>query len=86
MAKRKTPLENTSEELIVKNVMEESVENTLWAETENIPEYALSVLKIYPNYPELGICPAGGVYPIDSKLAKNHGAIIYKNPFYNTKN
>lgn len=53
------------------------------AKTE-IPEYALSLLKVFNRYPELYISMGGGVYIPGTKLPVNKGSILYKNPFYNS--
>lgn len=49
-----------------------------------IPEYALSLLKVFNRYPELYISKDGGVYVPGTKLPVNKGSILYKNPFYNS--
>lgn len=53
---------------------------------EDIPDHAKRVLKIFSNLPEAYIDTTGGVYSPDSKPAIRGKAILYKNPFYHSKN
>ena len=77
MAKRKIKTDDAS-------VSELQVEPTLCSTTsEDIPQNALDVLKVFTNYPELLITPHGRVFTADCKLAAAQGAILYKNPYYN---
>lgn len=50
----------------------------------DVPENIQSVLKIFARYPELYVTKEGGVFTTDTKLPKEKGAIIYKNPFHNS--
>lgn len=51
---------------------------------EDIPDGIKAVLKTFSNYPELLITSHGNVYTPGNKLAISKGAILYKNPFYNS--
>lgn len=51
--------------------------------SENIPEHALSILKVFSKHAELMVTPQGGVFSPGSKLGLEKGAILYKNPYYN---
>lgn len=53
------------------------------AETE-IPANVRDLLEVFKRYPELLITKDGGVFTPDTKLPNHKGAIIYKNPFYNS--
>ena len=65
---------------------EETVETVeVEAATEDIPEAAKRILKLFYNLPELYITNAGRVFTPESKPSLRDGAILYKNPFYNSK-
>lgn len=49
-----------------------------------IPEYVKPLLQTFNKYPELLITKDGGVFTPDTKLPEHKGAILYKNPFYNS--
>ncbi len=66
-----------------KEVKEPKKGKTAKADIE-IPEYAKDLLKVFNRYPELYISKDGGVYVPGTKLPANKGAILYKNPFYNS--
>lgn len=49
-----------------------------------IPENVKPLLQTFNKYPELLITKDGGVFTPDTKLPEHKGAILYKNPFYNS--
>lgn len=67
--------------------IDEVAENTgatVQAFQGEIPDKALELLKVFSNYAELYITSGGGVYTPDCKHGNVEGAILYKNPFYNS--
>lgn len=56
---------------------------TVQASTE-LPDSVKDVLKVFDTYPELYITATGAVYTPDTKLSEDKGAILYKNPYYNS--
>lgn len=64
-----------------------NVESVLDKETkdeksQNLPDYAEKLLKLYPHYDALYIDKLGGVYPKDAQPEFVQGAILYQNPYY----
>lgn len=54
--------------------------------TENdIPANIQRILKVFKNHPELYVSEAGRVFTPDAKPSVRGNAILYKNPFYNSK-
>lgn len=49
-----------------------------------IPDNVKPLLQTFNKYPELLITKDGGVFTPDTKLPEHKGAILYKNPFYNS--
>lgn len=49
-----------------------------------MPENVKPLLQTFNKYPELLITKDGGVFTPDTKLPEHKGAILYKNPFYNS--
>ena len=80
--------ENSEEVAEVKN--EESVvkvpkqKKTTIAESE-IPANVQRILKAFNNMPELYVSNTGRVFSPGAKLSLRGNAILYKNPFYNSK-
>lgn len=66
-----------------KEVKESQKSKTAIAETE-VPDSVKDILKTFKSYPELLITKDGGVFTADTKLPEHKGAILYKNPFYNS--
>lgn len=54
-------------------------------ESEDIPEQALRILKMYPKEQSLYIGNHGGVYSSNSPQNVRGNATLYKNPFYKSK-
>lgn len=52
------------------------------AASQDIPESVSKLLKTFCRYEELWITPKGGIFT--TKPAVTQGAILYKNPFYNS--
>lgn len=89
-----TEVENPTTETVVedkeaevpetpKEVTKSSKSEKVSVETE-IPDYAKDILKVFKRFPELLITKDGGVFTADTKLPEHRGAILYKNPFYNS--
>ncbi len=52
---------------------------------EEIPDNVKGILKSFNNYPELYVSAMGRVFSTDAKPSLRGNAILYKNPFYNSK-
>lgn len=52
---------------------------------EEIPINVLEILKVFNDYEELYVNATGRVFTPDAKLSLRGNAILYKNPFYNSK-
>lgn len=53
---------------------------------ENVlPDYAKRVLKLFNNKPFLYVSSKGGAFDVDSKPSVRGSAILYKNPYYQSK-
>lgn len=52
---------------------------------EEIPFNVKRILKLFNNYPELYVNNAGGVFTTSAKHSLRGNAILYKNPYYNSK-
>lgn len=77
--------ETVAEEEAEVDVVERECVVTKDEETvSEIPEYALSILKIYSNCEYLRVSPKGGAYDSDTQPPTEMGAILYKNPYYNS--
>lgn len=53
--------------------------------TKDIPANIQRILKVFKNLPELYVSEAGRVFTPDAKPSLRGNAILYKNPFYNSK-
>ena len=51
---------------------------------QDISENVKDVLKVFNQYPELLVTSKGGVFMPGTKLPQSEGAILYKNPYYNS--
>lgn len=65
-------------------VKEECDEAPVVAE-EALSEHVVRVLKVFKTMPELYVTPTGGAFAPDTKPSIVGKAILYKNPFYNSK-
>lgn len=52
------------------------------AKTSDIPAAALAILKKFPDYKELYIDTDGSMYTVKTAPAIRKGAVLYKNPYY----
>ena len=48
----------------------------------DIPAAALAILKKFPDYKELYIDTDGSMYTVNTAPAIRKGAVLYKNPYY----
>ena len=53
--------------------------------TTDIPDNVLRILKLFRNMSELYVSKSGSVFTPDTKPSLRGNAILYKNPFYNSK-
>lgn len=89
-----TEVENVAAETVVENIETEVPETPKEAKESTkskaantkavIPDHVKDILKVFKRYPELLITKDGGVFTADTKLPEHMGAILYKNPFYNS--
>lgn len=77
------PVDTTTDETTTESPSKDSETQTI--EEQSIPANIQRILKIFKNMPELYVKPTGGVFTPDTKPSIRGNAILYKNPFYNSK-
>ena len=70
---------------IKQDAPKEDGKKTQAVETQDIPENVKRILVTFRNMPELYVSKSGSVYTPDTKPSVRGNAILYKNPFYNSK-
>ena len=50
--------------------------------SDEVPEFADKILRMYPKYAKLAIDAQGGVYTEESQHLAKGKAILYQNPYY----
>ena len=75
----------TNESEVESGVAETNAPEVVEDTPAELPDYVKRVLKVFNNHAELYVDTVGKVFTADTKPSLYGNAILYKNPFYNSK-
>lgn len=79
-----TPAQEPEKKEIKKSSQKEKIDTGIAAQQKEIPIDVLKVLQCFPTEEELYVNKHGGVFSKGTEHSAVAGAILYKNPYYNS--